>query len=249
MRLAAGDVTDVGRKRERNQDNVTQYIPTDEDVLEQKGALFVVCDGMGGHAAGEVAAELGVNTIRDAYYASRSKDTINALAAAIETANDAIYNRAREHPELSGMGTTCVAAALVDGRAFIVNIGDSRAYLVRDGKMRQITRDHSWVAEQVRVGLLTEDQARNHSHRNVITRSLGTQPNVMADLFVETMQNGDRLLLCSDGLHGYVEHDEIEREMVEHSDPDLAAQNLINMANENGGPDNITALIVHLIDV
>ncbi len=249
MRLTAGELTDVGRKRDRNQDNVTHFIPPDENVLEEKGALFVVCDGMGGHAAGEVAAELGVKTIREAYYASRSKDTINALAAAIEMANDAIYNHAREHAELSGMGTTCVAAAIVDGRAFVVNIGDSRAYLVRDGKMRQVTRDHSWVAEQVRVGLLTEEQARTHSHRNVITRSLGTQPNVMADLFVETMQNGDRLLLCSDGLHGYVENADIEREMTGHSDPDLAAQNLINMANENGGPDNITALIVHLIDV
>jgi serine/threonine protein phosphatase PrpC len=249
MRLAAAQLTDVGRKRDRNQDNVTHFIPTDTNVLDEKGALFVVCDGMGGHAAGEVAAEMGVNTIRETYYASRTPDTINALAAAIETANDAIYNHAREHPELTGMGTTCVTAAVVDGRAFVVNIGDSRAYLVRDGQMRQITRDHSWVAEQVRVGLLTEEQARSHSHRNVITRSLGTQPNVTADLFVETLQNGDRLLLCSDGLHGYVEGDEIEREMVEHKDPDRAAQRLVDMANENGGPDNITALIVHLIDV
>ena len=96
-------------------------------------------------------------------------------------------------------------AVIAGGRAFVVNIGDSRAYIVRDGKMRQVTRDHSWVAEQVRVGLLTEEQARTHSHRNVITRSLGTQPNVTADLFVETMHNGDRVLLCSDGLHGYVE--------------------------------------------
>src|SRR5215467_9714748 len=249
MRLAAGELTDVGRKRERNQDNVTHFIPPDENVLEEKGALFVVCDGMGGHAAGEVAAELGVNTIRDSYYSSRSKDTINALAAAIETANDTIYNHAREHPELSGMGTTCVVAAVVDGRVFVVNIGDSRAYLVRDGKMRQITRDHSWVAEQVRVGLLTEEQARNHSHRNVITRSLGTQPNVTADLFVETMHNGDRVLLCSDGLHGYVDEGEIEQVVTGDREPDAVVQALIDMANANGGPDNISATLVHLIDV
>lgn len=248
LRLAVAELTDVGRKRERNQDNVTHRVPQEEDILQDRGALFVVCDGMGGHAAGEIASQLGAETIRDAYYAAPEKDIINALAHAVDQANQAIYSHAREHPELTGMGTTCVTLVLAGGRAYIVNIGDSRAYVARNGKLRQITQDHSWVAEQVRVGLLTEQQARTHSHRNVITRSMGTQPNVTADLFIETMHEGDRLLLCSDGLHGYVEEDQIERAVLSQGEPGVAAKQLVDMANENGGPDNVTALVVHLLE-
>ena len=249
LRLEAAELTDVGRRRERNQDNIAQVIPTDAQVLDEKGALFVVCDGMGGHAAGEVASELAVKTICEEYYNTSAKDVITSIATAVERANSAIYHHALEHPELSGMGTTCVALVVAGGRAFVVNIGDSRAYIIRGGKMRQVTRDHSWVAEQVRVGLLTEEQARTHSHRNVITRSLGTQPNVTADLFIETMHDGDKLLLCSDGLHGYVDEHDIEQVVTSDQDPNAAVHTLIDMANDNGGPDNISATLVHLIDV
>lgn len=249
LRLDAAELTDVGRRRERNQDNIAHLIPTDQHVLDEKGALFIVCDGMGGHAAGEVASEFGVRTIAEEYYKTSGKDVITSLATAVERANTTIFKHALEHPELSGMGTTVVALVIAGGRAFVVNIGDSRAYIIRDGKMRQVTRDHSWVAEQVRVGLLTEEQARTHSHRNVITRSLGTQPNVTADLFVERMRSGDRVLLCSDGLHGFVDEGEIERVVTGDNDPQSSVQMLIDMANENGGPDNISATLVHLIDV
>lgn len=249
LRLDAAELTDVGRRRERNQDNVTHLIPSDPQMLDEKGALFIVCDGMGGHAAGEVASELGVKTIREEYYNTAGSDVITAIATAVERANATIYQHAVEHPELSGMGTTCVALVIAGGRAFVVNIGDSRAYIIRHGKMRQVTRDHSWVAEQVRVGLLTEEQARTHSHRNVITRSLGTQPNVTADLFIETMHDGDRVLLCSDGLHGYVDEHDIEQVVTSDREPDTAVHTLIDMANDNGGPDNITAMLVELINV
>ena len=249
LRLEAAELSDVGRRRERNQDSIAHLVPTDTRVLDEKGALFVVCDGMGGHAAGEVASELAVKTICDEYYNTAAKDVITSIATAVERANTAIYHHALEHPELSGMGTTCVALVIAGGRAFVVNIGDSRAYIIRNGKMRQVTRDHSWVAEQVRVGLLTEEQARTHSHRNVITRSLGTQPNVTADLFIETMHDGDRVLLCSDGLHGYVDEHDIEQTVTSDHDPQAAVQTLIDMANNNGGPDNISATLVHLIDV
>lgn len=249
LRLEAAELSDVGRRRERNQDSVAHLIPSDAHVLDEKGALFIVCDGMGGHAAGEVASELGVKTISEEYYNTAGADVITALATAVERANDAIYRRASENPEYAGMGTTCVALVVAGGRAFVVNIGDSRAYIIRDGKMHQVTRDHSWVAEQVRVGLLTEEQARNHSHRNVITRSLGTQPNVTADLFVQAMQNGDRVLLCSDGLHGYVDEGEIERVATGDQEPNEAVRTLIDMANANGGPDNISATLVYLVDV
>ena len=249
LRLEAAELTDVGRRRERNQDNIAHLIPSDSHVLDDKGALFIVCDGMGGHAAGEVASELGVKTIRDEYYDTPGSDVITSIATAVERANTVIFQHAVDHPELSGMGTTCVALVIAGGRAFVVNIGDSRAYIIRNGKMRQVTRDHSWVAEQVRVGLLTEEQARTHSHRNVITRSLGTQPNVTADLFVETMHNGDRVLLCSDGLHGYVDEGDIEQVVTGDSEPSAMVHTLIDMANNNGGPDNISAMLVQLIDV
>ncbi len=249
LRLEAAELTDVGRRRERNQDNVAHQVPTDAQVLDEKGALFIVCDGMGGHAAGEVASELGVKTIREEYYNTPGSDVITSLATAVERANTTIFEHASEHPELNGMGTTCVALVIAGGRAFVVNIGDSRAYIIRNSKMRQVTRDHSWVAEQVRVGLLTEEQARTHSHRNVITRSLGTQPNVTADLFVETMHNGDRVLLCSDGLHGYVDEHDIEQAVTSDDPPDTAVHSLIDMANNNGGPDNISAMLVSLLDV
>ena len=221
LRLAVAGLTDVGRRREHNQDNTTHVVPTDETTLEEKGALFVVCDGMGGHATGEVAAEMGVKTIPEAYYASKEPNIISALASAIKKANQAIFGYALEHTESTGMGTTCVTLLVHGGRGYFVNIGDSRGYIVRDGKMRQVTQDHSWVGEQVRLGLLTEEQARTHAHRNVITRSLGTQPTVNADLFVETLQDGDRVLLCSDGLHGYVEESAVERVMLQEDDPDL----------------------------
>ncbi len=248
LRLAAAALTDVGRRRERNQDNVTEYIPPEQDELNQKGALFVVCDGMGGHAAGEIASEIGVNTIRDVYFSSHDENVISAIARAVKAANEKIYANAREHPEHSGMGTTCVALIINGGRAYIVNIGDSRAYIARDGKVRQVTQDHSWVAEQVRMGMLTEDQARVHAHRNVITRSLGTQPTITADLFVETLHDGDRIVLCSDGLHGYVDEQAMIRDIVAQNTPQMTAQTLLDMANENGGPDNISVIVVDVLE-
>jgi serine/threonine protein phosphatase PrpC len=249
LRLAVAAKTDVGLRRERNQDNTTHYVPADERELAEKGALFVVCDGMGGHAAGEVAAEMGVETIRREYFAHPPADIISSIADAIKAANEGIYTYARSHPEMSGMGTTCVTLVVQGGRAYVVNIGDSRAYILRNSVMRQVTQDHSWVAEQVRAGVLTEEQARSHAHRNVITRSLGTQPTVTADLFIETLAEGDRMLLCSDGLHGYVEEAEIERELLRHDEPDEGVNALIAMANDNGGPDNITAVVVHLLEL
>lgn len=248
LRLAFDAQTDIGRKRERNQDNVTTLVPSEKDTLAEKGALFVVCDGMGGHAAGEVASDLGVRTIRDVYYSTTGQDIISSIAQAVKSANDAIYTAARATVEYGGMGTTCVALVIAGGRGYIVNIGDSRAYVLRDGAMRQVTQDHSWVAEQVRNGILSEDQARTHAHRNVITRSLGTQPNITADLFVETLHDGDRILLCSDGLHGYVEEGAIYQEISAQSDSKAAVTDLIAMANANGGPDNITAVVVDVLE-
>ena len=148
----------------------------------------------------------------------------------------------------SGMGTTCVAAVLRGNMAYIANVGDSRAYIVRGGQVKQVSQDHSWVAEQVRAGLLTEDQARTHAQRNVITRCLGTQADVEIDVFPEPIEENDALVLCTDGLSGLVTDDEIRR-IVNQSGPQESVYHLVERANENGGPDNITAIVVSVQEV
>src|SRR5712692_3817696 len=248
LRLDPAQLTDVGRKREHNEDNMAYVIPKDPQVMGMKGALFIVADGMGGHAAGEVASEIAVDTVSNAYYMDDNEDVTTPLLQAIKRANLAIHQRAAENLLRSGMGTTCVAAVLRGNMAYIANVGDSRAYFVRGGQVRQITQDHSWVAEQVRAGLLTEDQARTHGQRNVITRCLGTQPDVEVDVFLEPLQANDCLVLCTDGLSGLISDEEVMR-IVEQSVPQESVYHLVERANENGGPDNITAIVVRVQEV
>lgn len=247
LRLEIAELTDVGRRRDSNEDNMTRLIPKDPKVLERKGAIFVVADGMGGHAAGEVASEIAVETIRETYYEAESDDIAEILTQATKQANQVIYDRATEQAGRAGMGTTCVTVVVRGPLAYIANVGDSRVYLIREGHIRQLTNDHSWVAEQVRAGMLTDEQARTHAHRNVITRALGTQPEVEADLFVEVLQDGDLLLLCSDGLSGPVSDEEMNR-IISSSSPQEAVRGLIAQANEQGGPDNITAVLIHVLE-
>src|SRR5438876_9203065 len=243
LRLDVAQLTDVGRKREHNEDNMACVIPKDSQVMASKGALFIVADGMGGHAAGEVASEIAVDTVSNMYYQEDSNDVAVSLLRAIKRANASIHQRAAENLLRTGMGTTCVAAVLRGNMAYIANVGDSRAYLLRGNQVKQISQDHSWVAEQVRAGLLTEDQARTHAQRNVITRCLGTQADVEIDVFPEELKEGDSLVLCSDGLSGLVSDDEIRR-IVDQSGPQDSVYHLVQRANENGGPDNITAIVV-----
>ncbi|HEU5382607.1 MAG TPA: Stp1/IreP family PP2C-type Ser/Thr phosphatase [Ktedonobacteraceae bacterium] len=245
LRLDVAQLTDVGRKREHNEDNMAYVIPKDPMVMMQKGALFIVADGMGGHAAGEVASEIAVDTISNAYYQDDTDDVPAALLRAIRRANAAIHQRAAENMLRSGMGTTCVAAVLRGNTAYVANVGDSRAYLVRLARIWQVSQDHSWVAEQVRAGLLTEEQARTHAQRNVITRSLGTQQDVEIDIFRETLEEGDTLVLCSDGLSGMVSDEEVQH-TVEQFVPQESVYHLIERANENGGSDNITAIVARV---
>ncbi|HEY0757450.1 MAG TPA: Stp1/IreP family PP2C-type Ser/Thr phosphatase [Ktedonobacteraceae bacterium] len=248
LRLDVAQLTDVGRKREHNEDNMAYVIPKDLQVMTRKGALFIVADGMGGHAAGEVASEIAVDTVSNAYYQDESDDIPNSLLQAIRRANAAIHQRAAENMLRSGMGTTCVAAVLRGNQAYIANVGDSRAYFIRKSRIYQISQDHSWVAEQVRAGLLTEEQARTHAQRNVITRSLGTQPDVEIDIFREVLEEGDTLILCSDGLSGLVNDDDLLH-TVDQFVPQESVYHLVERANENGGPDNITAIVARVQEV
>lgn len=248
LRLDVAQLTDVGRKRPHNEDNMAYVIPKDAQVMAKKGALFVVADGMGGHAAGEVASEIAVETISSAYYQDDNNEDMTAsLLHAIKRANALIHQRAAENMMRSGMGTTCVAAALRGSTAYIANIGDSRAYMIRAGQVRQVSQDHSWVEEQVRAGLLTREQARSHAQRNVITRSLGTQSDVDVDIFTEQVFEGDTLLLCSDGLSGQITDDDL-RTIIGKYTPQESVYRLVERANENGGPDNITAIVIRVVE-
>lgn len=245
LRLDVAQLTDVGRKRPHNEDNMAYVIPKDEQVMARKGALFIVADGMGGHAAGEVASEIAVDTVTMTYYQDDSEDIALSLMSAIKRANTIIHQRAAENMLRSGMGTTCVSAVLRGNMAYIANVGDSRAYVIRQGQVKQVSQDHSWVEEQVRAGLLTRDQARSHAQRNVITRCLGTQSDVEVDVFTEELEDGDCLILCTDGLSGSVYEDDL-RSIVEQYVPQESVYHLVERANENGGPDNITAIVVRV---
>jgi serine/threonine protein phosphatase PrpC len=223
-------------------------IPKDSQVMASKGALFIVADGMGGHAAGEVASEIAVDTVSNMYYQEDSNDVAVSLLRAIRRANVSIHQRAAENLLRTGMGTTCVAAVLRGNMAYIANVGDSRAYLLRGNQVKQISQDHSWVAEQVRAGLLTEEQARTHAQRNVITRCLGTQAEVDVDVFHEELHEGDCMVLCTDGLSGLVNDEELQR-IVDQFVPQESVYHLVERANENGGPDNITAIVVRVQEI
>jgi PPM family protein phosphatase len=237
MKLRQSARTDVGKTRDHNEDN---FGIGEGEPVEQMGELLVVCDGMGGHAAGEVASQIGVETILAVYYGESSEDRPQALEHAFEQANAQIYMRGQ-----GSMGTTGVAALLHHDALHIANVGDSRAYLVRDGEIRQISRDHSFVSDQVAAGLITADQARLSPHRNVITRALGYQPEVSVDLFRLPLQIGDIIVLSSDGMHGLVMDQEILQTVTTMA-PDQAVERLIELANSRGGTDNITVVLAQV---
>lgn len=243
VNLEAIKLTDVGRARPHNEDYVDSYIPPDRRQLERKGALYLLADGMGGHQAGEVASQGAVELVIGQYYSDTTHDIGTSLVRAFRAANQLIYDQAQADPSKAGMGTTLVAAVILGRQVYLANVGDSRAYLVNKGGITQISEDHSWVEEQVRAGLLTQEQASRHPQRNLLTRALGTKPDVKVDLFEGELGEGDMLLLCSDGLTGRVEDREIAAMVTEHS-PEEAARLLVALANERGGNDNITVLLV-----
>ncbi|GLV55239.1 hypothetical protein KDH_20860 [Dictyobacter sp. S3.2.2.5] len=249
LQLQVAQLTDIGRKRPSNEDNLITVLPEDHSILEQKGALFVVADGMGGHSYGEIASQIAIDQIREVYYQDTSSDIPTALTNAIKQANAAIYQEAHSKPSPdnkgTGMGTTCVAAVIKDRTLYIANVGDSLAYLINDQEIRQLAENHSWVVEQVRLGLMSEEDARTSEKRNVITRALGTKEEEEVSLTTTDAQPGDTLVLCTDGLHGPVSEDEM-REIVTAYPPEESTKRLIERANESGGLDNITAIVIKI---
>ena len=241
--LKMGAKTDLGRVRENNEDKFDFHEPEDPAVLATKGSFYGVADGMGGHNAGQIACELALKTIVQSYYAGASGDIEAGLRRAIDEANALIFDTAQMIPDRHGMGTTLTAAVVRDDEVTIVQIGDSRAYLVRGGKITQITEDHSWVAEQVRLGAMSLEEAQSSPFRNIITRSIGTAATIEADVVTHPLQVGDILVLCSDGLSGHLDAGEIQS-LVEEYSPSVAALRLIEQANERGGRDNITTMVL-----
>lgn len=234
--LCSGWLTDAGRQRSVNQDAGLAL----ESV---SGGLYAVADGMGGHAAGELAAKLAVEALTKTFIEGRKRPP-ERLAEAVQAANLEVMRHAVG--EYVGMGTTLVALAIDKGAALIAHVGDSRAYLLRAGELTRLTEDHSWVAEQVRLGYLTELEARDHHWRSVVSNALGGEERVRLELYGFPLKRGDRLLLCSDGLSGVVEESDLHAMLGWGLTPESTAQRLVDAANELGGPDNITAVVVDI---
>ena len=237
-------LSDRGRVRLNNEDSCGQFVPETASEVDERGMVFVVADGMGGHRGGEIASRIAVRTILAWYSADSGDDRSHALTRAFHEANQTIIQEAVADSTLFGMGTTCTALALHRGRAYFAHVGDSRAYMVRHGQIQQITQDHSIVGEMVRSGIITDEDARTHPKRNVITRSLGAQTELATDT-PETveLQPGDTFLLCSDGLTTYLSDPDLAVVLATNS-PEEACKRLVKMSNEQGGRDNITVMIV-----
>ncbi len=254
MVVSAFGLTDVGRKRRHNEDAY---------LIDEERGLFVVADGMGGHAAGEVASRITVESIQEYIAATEEEHESswpfgfnsrvslegNRLTTAVEKANEKVMRAVQNRPELKGMGTTVVAALFDADRATLVHVGDSRAYLFRDGELRRLTDDHSWVQEQVNAGILSEDEAKSHPLKNVVTRALGGAAHVSVDLIEVPVRAGDRYLLCSDGLTGMLPDEELFEHFRTVGALDATVKSLIEVANSHGGVDNITAILVEVKEV
>ena len=236
--------THVGRVRKLNEDSV--YIERDASLLNERGELLVVADGMGGHQSGEVASQQAVESIKEAYYMGPLDEPGQMLKKAIEEANRVVFARAQSENRL-GMGTTVVAAARVDDLLYIAHVGDSRLYLIRESQIDPLTEDHSLVAEQVAAGILTPEQAKRHPYRNIISRAVGTSAEVEVELAVEPfkLEDGDVALLCSDGLTEHLSDEEILR-LIGGQPPDIASEILVFAANQAGGRDNISVIITQI---
>jgi serine/threonine protein phosphatase PrpC len=228
MRVRVGAASDIGRVRERNDDSYLVEAP-----------LFAVADGMGGHKGGDVASQLALETLEAEFREGRGD-----LAQQIRDANAAVFERSRSDSAVRGMGTTLTAVVVAGTSALFAHVGDSRAYLLRAGDLRQLTDDHTLVARMVKSGEISEAEAGVHPHRSVLTRALGTEPESDVDEFDVALTDGDRLLLCSDGLTGMVTEEQIVAILSAAPDPQDAADRLVRAANRAGGVDNITVVVL-----
>lgn len=250
LKLNSYAVSDVGRKRGHNEDSY---------ILNEDMKLFVVADGMGGHSGGEFASKLAVKTVEEVVQAMSEDPEATSIAGlsgdigecglrlkhAIQVASEKIFDQAIYDSTLRGMGTTTVALLFDEEAVYVANVGDSRAYLFRGGRLEQMTEDHSLVGEQLRAGLINKKDVKNHKFKNVITRSVGFQEHVEIDLAERPLKVGDRFLLCTDGLTNAVQDAEI-KEIISKNSVQDAAHKLVDLANARGGDDNVTLILVDI---
>lgn len=236
-------LTDVGRCRKINQDEL---------LVDPSRGLFAVADGMGGHAAGEVASQMAIEVVADTMAAVLDTADLDPgevgqkLENAFRDSNRKICDSVLTRDEWRGMGTTIVAMVARGTSAVIGHVGDSRAYLLRDGELIRLTSDHSWVNEQVKMGVLSDDEAQRHPMRNIVTRALGNRAELEVDLKQQEIQAGDTYLLCSDGLNTMLSDAEIQRTLEESPDAEVACRKLVESANSRGGEDNVTVVVMRV---
>jgi PPM family protein phosphatase len=244
--IELANLTDPGCVRERNEDYYCYFEPDDDEAFRSHGRLVVVADGMGGHEGGQVASGIAVEMVRRTW-SNGAGDPAGLLITALSNAHSAIQDYAREHPELAGMGTTCTAAAIIGNLLYYGHVGDTRLYLIRDGSIRRVTHDHSLVQRLVDSGAITEEEAEGHPDKNVLVSALGMQGAVSVDVPDAgiPLQPGDTLLICTDGLHGLVSDAEL-LDAATRCEPRKACQDLVQLAKDRGGPDNITLQIIRL---
>jgi serine/threonine protein phosphatase PrpC len=240
--------SDIGCLRQNNEDSFGYWEPEDDQQFLRKGRLAVVADGMGGYEGGQEASRLAVETLVEVYRDFGGDDPQAALVEALQTAHEQIREYSFAHPELRGMGTTCTAAAIVQDALYYVHVGDTRLYLIRDGQITRVTRDHSYVGRLVESGMISPEEAENHPQRNILTAALGTNPDLIMDSpgQPEPLRPEDVLLICSDGLWGQVRDSEI-LDAVENKSAEQTGRRLIELARERGGPDNITVEVLRLL--
>jgi serine/threonine protein phosphatase PrpC len=239
-------LSDVGLIRKRNEDSCSYWEAEDEAEFQRKGRFAAVADGMGGHEGGEHASAIAVETLSEVYRNSAAEDPAEALAAAMRQAHENIRAYAQSHPEFRNMGTTCTAVVIRGDRLWFAHVGDSRLYLFRGGKYGQLTRDHSYVNQLVEHGLISSADAEHHPQRNVLTSALGiSRDEIATEISAEprVLEPGDQLLLCSDGLWTHVADREMLSITGEHA-PAAACEELVRLAKERGGTDNITVQIL-----
>lgn len=234
-------ITDTGAVRQQNQDAYRV------EILSPEQMVLILCDGMGGARAGNVASELAAQTFGDVILnAPPAVDPDKLLEEAVAQANHVVCQRASDDPDCMGMGTTLVAALIRDGVCHIANVGDSRAYAVSEEGIRRVTRDHSLVEDLVQRGEITPEQARNHPQKNLITRALGVESGTRADLFAESCKPGSFLLLCSDGLSNVVTDQEILYEVIHGGEPSDCCKRLLDITLSRGAPDNVTVVLLQM---
>ncbi len=240
LRYVGAMLSDVGRVRQLNEDAVAFVVPPEGGSADARTGLMLVADGMGGHSAGEVASAIAAEVVRRCVFELEG-GAADVLATAFTAANQAIFDYGTSHPECAGMGTTCTALAIRDDSIFLAHVGDSRAYLLRGGALRQLSEDQTLVAKMVREGAMTAEEAKTSEHSNVILQALGTSPQIAPELWREgvALAPGDTLIVSSDGLHGLVE-DDVIAEIAGRMAPAEACQELVRRALDAGGHDNVS---------